>query len=375
VLFKDITARKQAEEARLRLAAIVASSDDAIVSKSLDGIVTSWNAAAERIFGYRAEEMIGQSILRLLPANRQDEETLILERLRRGERINQFETVRRTKDGRLLDVAVTISPLRDARGVIIGASKIARDITARKQAEAERERLLAELQRSNEELQQFAHIVSHDLMEPLRTMNVYIELLAERAQGTLEGAAAEWMTFVTDAARRMRQMLTDLLAYTRAGHPPEFRPVEWEAVLAHVLDALQVSITESEATITHDPLPTLRGDATRLGHVLQNLIGNALKFRGKTPPRIHLAAVKDGPRWQFSVRDNGIGIDPQQVGKLFQVFQRAHGREYAGTGIGLAICKRIVEQHGGRIWVESKPGEGSIFYFTLPEKREGAAVQ
>jgi signal transduction histidine kinase len=124
-----------------------------------------------------------------------------------------------------------------------------------------------------------------------------------------------------------------------------------------------------------DPLPTIQGDATRLGHVLQNLIGNALKFRGKTPPRIHIAAVKDGPRWQFSVRDNGMGIDPQQVGKLFQIFQRAHGREYAGTGIGLAICKRIVEQHGGRIWVESKPGEGSIFYFTLPERREGAAVK
>ena len=140
--------------------------------------------------------------------------------------------------------------------------------------------------------------------------------------------------------------------------------------LAQVLGALQASISESDAIITHDPLPTLQGDATRLGQVLQNLIGNALRFRGDTPPRIHLTAVKEGPRWQFSVRDNGTGIDPQQVGKLFQVFQRAHGREYAGTGIGLAICKRIVEQHGGRIWVESTPGAGSVFYFIISDIKE-----
>ncbi len=217
----DIHARKQAEEASLRLAAIVESSDDAIVSKSLDGVVTSWNAAAERIFGYQAEEMIGQSILLLLPEDRHDEERLILERLRRGEHMDHFETVRRTKDGRLLDVSLTVSPLRDAHGMIIGASKIARDITERKQTRDALSRQAAELQRVNDELQQFAHIVSHDLNEPLRTMSSFITLLTRRYQGKLDTEADEYMAFVTDGAKRMQEMISDLLAYTADGWTAE----------------------------------------------------------------------------------------------------------------------------------------------------------
>jgi len=368
VFFRDITDRKQAEEAQLRLAAIVESSEDAIISKSLDGVVMSWNAAAERLFGYHAEEIIGHSIRRLLPADRSDEEDLILARLRRGERVEHFETVRRTKDGQLVDVSVTISPLRYAHGTIIGASKIARDITARKKIEATLARQAAELQRVNEELQQFAYIVSHDLNEPLRTMRNYVQLLARRSTGNLDGEAVEYMAFVTDAAERMQQMLSDLLAYTRAGQTPEIQSADCETVLASVLNALQARITACGAVITHDPLPTIRGDATRLGQVLQNLIDNALKFCQAKPPRIHITATKDKYHWQFSVRDNGIGIDPQQITRLFQVFQRLHTRsEYTGSGIGLAICKRIVEQHGGRIWVESQPGAGSIFHFTISE--------
>jgi PAS domain S-box-containing protein len=366
LVFRDITERRQAEETSLRLAAVVASSDDAIISKSLDGVVTSWNAAAERLFGYQADEMIGQPILRLLPEERHDEERVILERLRRGEHVDHFETVRRTKDGRSLDVSVTISPLRDTHGVIIGASKIARDITARKQAEAEREWLLAELQRANGEFQQFAYIVSHDLNEPLRTMSNYVQLLARQMKGTLDETTTEYMAFVTDAAWRMQQMLTDLLAYTRAGQAPEFQTVDCEVVLAQVLSDLQTRITECGAVITHDPLPTVQGDATRLGQVLQNLIGNALKFRTAVLPHIHVSAQRENGHWRFAVRDNGIGIDPTQVKRLFQVFQRLHtSSKYPGTGIGLAICKRIVEQHGGRIWVESQPSEGAIFYFTI----------
>ena len=208
--FRDITERRQAEVASLRLAAIVESSDDAIVSKSLDGVVTSWNAAAERLFGYRAEEMIGQPILRLLPEDRQDEERMILGRLKRGECVDHFETVRRTKDGRLLDVSVTISPLRDGRGVIIGASKIAHDITVRKQAEDARARLLVEVQRSNEEFQQFAHIVSHDLSEPLRTITSFLQLLNRRLQGTLDAKAAEYLAFVEEGAQRLRHLGTEI---------------------------------------------------------------------------------------------------------------------------------------------------------------------
>jgi PAS domain S-box-containing protein len=367
VYFHDITARKLAEEASLRLAAIVASSDDAIISKSLDGVVTSWNAAAERIFGYQAEEMIGQPILRLQPEDRQEEENMILERLRRGERIDHFETVRRTKDGRLLDVSVTISPMRNARGTIIGASKIARDITERKQLEGEFAQRAAELERLNTELQQFGYIVSHDLQEPLRTIISFVQLLAQHLHGQKDAQTAEFIAFAVDGTQRMQALITDLLAYTRvSGKAQAFTAVDCAALLERVLGDLRLAIQDSAAEVTHDALPTVHGDAGQLGLVFQNLISNALKFRGETPPRIHIAARREGAQWIFAVRDNGIGIDSQHGERIFEVFQRLHIRsEYPGTGIGLAICKKIVEQHGGRIWVESAAGQGATFRFTL----------
>jgi PAS domain S-box-containing protein len=375
VYFHDITFRKHAEEASLRLAAIVESSDDAIISKSLDGVVTSWNAAAERIFGYRAEEMIGQPILRLIPEDRLEEEPRILERLRRGERVDHFETVRRTKDGRLLDISVTISPLRDERGTIIGASKIARDITERKRNEEALRRneqdlaqRAAELERLNTELQQFGYIVSHDLQEPLRTITNFVQLLTKRLHGTVDAQAAELVGFIVDGAQRMQALIADLLAYTRVGGSAQsFSAVDGEALLARVLGDLRLGIREQGAEVTHEALPTVHGDAGQLGLVLQNLIGNALKFRSAAPPRIHLTTRREGAQWVFSVRDNGIGIEPQYRERIFQVFQRLHPRSaYPGTGIGLAICKKIIERHGGRMWVESERGQGATFCFTLP---------
>jgi signal transduction histidine kinase len=249
------------------------------------------------------------------------------------------------------------------------------DLTAVKHAEAGRERTLAELRHANTELQQFAHTVSHDLKEPLRTMSNYSQLLAQRTKGKLDKPAEEYMAFIADAAQHMQRMLADLLAYTRAGQTPEFRSVDCDAVLAQVLSSLQTRMTETRAEITVDRLPTVLGDETRLGQVLQNLIDNAAKFCGHAPPRIHVSARRDGAYWRFAVRDSGVGIDPGQMGKLFQVFQRAHGKEYPGTGIGLAICKKIVEQHGGKIWVESKPGEGSTFYFTISDMAWGERMK
>jgi len=365
----DIHDHKQAEETSLRLAAIVESSDDAIISKSLDGLVISWNAAAERIFGYRAEEMIGQPILRLLPEDRHDEERLILERLGRGERVDHFETVRRTRDGRLLDVSITISPLRDARGTIIGASKIARDITVQKQLARELAQRAVELERLNAELQQFGYIVSHDLQEPLRTITNYVQLLARHSRGKLDAETDEFIEFAVDGAQRMQQLITDLLAYTRVeGKAREFTAVDCEALLARVLGDLHMAITDRAAEVTHDALPTVHGNARQLGLVFQNLISNALKFRGPAPPRIHVSARREGAQWVFSVRDNGIGLDSRHAERIFQVFQRLHPRsEYPGTGIGLAICKKIIEHHGGRTWVESQPGQGATFFFTLDD--------
>lgn len=229
---------------------------------------------------------------------------------------------------------------------------------------------MAALRRSNEELQQFGYIVSHDLTEPLRTVTNYLQLLARQYQGKLDATADEYIAFAVDGAQRMQELIRALLAYTRVGGSADvaFTSVDCEALLARTLHGLAIAIQETDAEVTHDPLPTVRGDASQLGLVLQNLIGNALKFRGNAAPRIHISAQREARGWRFAVRDNGIGIDSKHSERIFQVFQRLHTHsEYPGTGIGLAICKKIIERHGGRIWVESTPGQGSVFLFTISE--------
>lgn len=356
----DITARKQKEEESARLAAIVESSEDAILSKTLEGTILSWNRGAERLYNYTAEEVIGRPVSLLAPPEQQGEILRILERLRRGERIEHYETVRQKKDGTRVSISLTVSPVKNATGAIIGASAIARDITARKQAEIK-------VQRINAELEQFAYIVSHDLQEPLRTIASFVSLLAKRYQGRLDADAEEYIAFAVDGAQRMQQMIQGLLAYARVGgQTQKFTMVDCEKLLTHVINDLRSTITEQQATITHDPLPMILGDGDRLKQVFQNLLGNALKFRGEAPPCVHVSAQRVDGQWRFVVRDNGIGLNPQQAGRLFHVFQRLHPRSaYPGTGIGLAICKKIIEQHGGRIWVESTPGQGAAFFFTL----------
>jgi two-component system CheB/CheR fusion protein len=247
------------------------------------------------------------------------------------------------------------------------------DITGRKRAEEALAQRTAELQRSNEELQQFVYIVSHDLNEPLRTMAHSVQFLAEDYQGQFDDKADEYITFTIDAAKRMQQLIADLLAYTRVGSQAQtLALVDCEALLQHTLRDLHVAIEESGAEVTYDPLPTVGGDAGQLGLVLQNLINNALKFRSQAPPRIHVSARQDGRQWIFSVHDNGIGIDPRQAERIFRVFQRLHTRsEYPGTGIGLAVCKKIVERHGGRIWVESTRERGTTLFFTISDNMKG----
>jgi PAS domain S-box-containing protein len=283
-------------------------------------------------------------------------------------------TVLVTKEGREIPIDDSAAPIRDEQGRLLGIILVFQDITARRQAEnALRESeqrwhtLAVELQRVNEELQQFAYIVSHDLKEPLSNIAHLVTFLAEDYQDQLDAQANAYITRTIAATQRLHQMLNDLLSYTQVGGRDfAFDSVDCEAVLMTVLEDLAVTIAERDATITHDPLPTVGGEATHLGQVLQNLIGNALKFCGQESPRIHVSVQRDGTHWRFGVRDNGIGIAPHQAPRLFQVFQRLHTRsEYPGTGIGLAICKKIVERHGGRIWVESAPGQGATFFFTL----------
>jgi hypothetical protein len=350
------------------LSAIVDSSDDAIISKDLNGIIMSWNAAAERLFGYTADEAIGQSITILIPADRLDEEPRILDRLRRGERVDHFETIRVRKDGSQLNISLTISPVRDSHGKIIGASKIARDITHRVQQDEALQKVNAALKQAIADLQQFAYSASHDLQEPLRIVVAYSELLKKKFAGQLGPTGDEYLKYTVQAALRMQNLLRDLRTYMQVSAEDEpAEEIDAGDVLQSALVNLQVAINESAASIQANPLPRVRIQEFQLQQVFQNLIVNAIRYRNNCPPRITVEAVLEGNKWLFSVQDNGIGIEPQFTQQIFGVFKRLHsGPEYPGTGMGLAICQRIIEHVGGRIWVESEPGRGSTFYFTIP---------
>jgi PAS domain S-box-containing protein len=558
------TQHKRLEAAGLHMAAIVESSDDAIISKNLNGIITSWNSGAERLFGYTAAEIVGKPVTILAAADRLEEMPDILGKIRKGQRVDHYETRRRKKSGEIIDVALTVSPVRDATGQIVGASKIARDITGRKRVEQERALLLSreqearrtaellnrvaprllaeldleklvqavtdvatalvgaefgsffhnvvndkgdaqilstvssvareafaafpmprnadvfaqtfrgegvircddvtvdpwfggksphqprpeehapvrsylavpviarsgevlgglffahsaagrftetheaivtgiaaqaaiamdnarlfeqaqwmqtELKRSNEELRRanqdlevFAYSASHDLQEPLRTISISAQLIEERWEQRLEGQDAMFLANILTASNRMSALIEDLLAYagvTKYEEGPAPR-VDAATVLASVLEGLQAAIEETGATVTVGELPMVAIHASRLAQVFQNLIGNAIKYRSKEVPRVHIAADERDGWCVFSVADNGIGIKPQYAEQIFGLFKRLHGRdEYPGSGIGLAICQRVVEQYGGRIWLErSAPGGGSTFCFSIPCHRQ-----
>jgi len=533
----DITERKQLEASSRHLAAIVESSDDAIATKDLNGIVTSWNRGAERVFGYRADEILGKPISVLAAPERADEMPAILAKIRRGERVDHFETRRRRKDGRIIDISLTVSPVRDEQGRVVGASKIARDISGRKAAERERAELLAreqtlnqvgprlaaqldlkklarevtdiatkltgaefgaffhsgtdgkgepctlhsisgalpedlanfrprlepnrpvrvddlaaeaggarkvpgirsylsapvvtrskevlgglffghsqagrftenheaivagiaaqagiamdnaylfeqaqwvqtELKRSNEELRRanrdlevFAYSASHDLQEPLRTVAISAQLIEHAASSRLEPDESAFLKEIQTAARRMSGLINDLLEYTRAtkyeeGAPPR---VDARQVLERVLKDLGGAIQETGANVEMGDLPAVAMHECRLARLFQNLIGNALKYRGKEVPSVRVTAEERGGWIVFSVSDNGIGIEPQYAEQIFGLFKRLHPRsEFPGNGIGLAICQRVVEQYGGRIWLDrSRIGEGSTFCFSVPAR-------
>ena len=248
------------------------------------------------------------------------------------------------------------------------------EIVERKRGEDRLKNAMADLERSNKELEQFAYVASHDLQEPLRMVSSYTQLLARRYQDQLDQDAHDFITYAVEGAARMQRLINDLLGYSRVGtRGKAFGKTDCQRVLQETLANLQPAIDETDATVTHDPLPTVIADEPQLVQVLQNLVSNGIKFRGQAPPAIHIGAQRENDEWVFSVRDNGIGIDPQYYERIFVIFQTLHSRDqYPGTGIGLALCKRIVERHGGRIWVESEPGRGSIFYFTIPIKEVSA---
>lgn len=249
-----------------------------------------------------------------------------------------------------------------------GFYSLAMDISERKHAEEELRHLTDELKRSNADLKQFAYAASHDLQEPLRNIEGFVKLLEKRYKGKFDEKADEFFGYITGSVSRMQTLIKDLLEYSRVGTKGKtFRPVNCADAIEQALSNLHTAIEETKTEVTLDPLPTLMADVSQLVRLFQNLIGNALKFCGREPPKVRISAEQKGNDWVFSVRDNGIGIDPKHFERIFAIFQRLHTREeYEGTGIGLSLCKKIVERHGGRIWVESEPGKGATFYFTIP---------
>lgn len=376
LVFRDISERKEAERTNQLYAGLVESSDDAIITKDLNGVVTSWNKGAERILGYSAEEMVGRPLAVIAPPDRKQEMPAILERIKRGERLEHFESVRRGKDGRLVNVSLTVSPILDAGGKIVGASKIARDITERTLAERAIAQHADRLARTNANLQQFTYAASHDLQEPLRTVVTFTQLLADRYGNKLDEEANEFMNYAITATR-MQQLIADLLIYSRSVHHEDvpLRQVALNSSVELATHNLQLAIQESGAVIDAGWLPTVVADHVQMTQLFQNLLANAIKYRTGDPPKIQISAEQVGDEWVVSVCDNGIGIPTEYKEYVFGVFKRLHGNAQSGTGVGLAICKSIVERHGGRIWVESEPGSGSTFKFSIPVKATPGGAQ
>jgi PAS domain S-box-containing protein len=275
------------------------------------------------------------------------------------------------KDGSTVWAAFTMTVERDAAGKPEYEIAIYEDISSRKQAEDALRAAHDELARSNAELEQFAYVASHDLQEPLRMVASYTQLLGKRYGDRLEGDAKEFMAYIVDGVARMKQLIEDLLAYSRVGRRGrEFKPVALDAVVERARNSLRAALEESGGELTHGALPEVEGDDMQLAQLMQNLVGNAIKFRGEAPPRVRVSSAGTECDYEISVQDNGIGIEPQYFERIFMVFQRLHDKgRYPGTGIGLAICKKVVDRHGGRLWVESAPGKGSCFKFTLPKKK------
>jgi PAS domain S-box-containing protein len=371
---RDISVRKDAErhlaqmEGRYR--GLLEAAPDAMVVVNQGGEIVLLNVQAEKQFGYRRDELVGQKVKNIIPEG--FAERLIADALRSAEDAlaqqigTGIELTGRRKNGSDFPIEIMLSPLESAEGILVTAA--IRDITKRKKAEAHLLQKVEELNRSNEELGQFAYIASHDLQEPLRMVASYTQLLSRRYKGKLDSDADEFISFAVDGASRMQRLIQDLLAYSRVGTiEMDLLDTSSEEALQQALINLRGAIEEKGALVTHDPLPTVLADETQLIQLFQNLVGNAIKYQNPGVPRVHISAAKNGgKKWMFSVKDNGLGIDPQYFEKIFGVFQRLHKREeFAGTGIGLAICKKIVERHGGSISVESQPGQGSIFRFVL----------
>ncbi len=378
---RNISVRKAADKVLAqmegRYRGLLEAAPDAMVVVNENGNIVLLNVQAEKQFEYSRNELVGQPVTNIIPEG--FAERLIADDLRSAEDAlaqqigTGIELHGRRKNGSEFPIELMLSPLDSAEGTLVTAA--IRNITTRKRAESHLLQKVEELNRSNEELQQFANIASHDLQEPLRMVASYTQLLARRYKGKLDPDADDFIAFAVDGASRMQRLIHDLLAYSRVGTKgKELQNTSSENALDQALLNLRGAIEEHGAQVSHDPLPTVMADEMQLTQLFQNLVGNALKYQNGGIPAVHISAAKNGgDQWNFSVKDNGLGIDPQYFEKIFGMFQRLHKREeFAGTGIGLAICKKIVERHGGKISVESQLGQGSTFHFTLAGIERGS---
>jgi PAS domain S-box-containing protein len=370
---RDISTRRADEElmkrAEERYRGLLEAAPDAMVVVNQSGEIVLLNLQAEKQFGYSRDELIGRKVTDIIPVG--FAERLVADKLRSPqEALAQvigagIELTALRRDGGEFPIEIMLSPLESADGILVTAA--IRDISVRKAAETDLIGKIAELNRSNEELSQFAYIASHDLQEPLRMVSSYTQLLAQRYVGKLDSDADEFIAFAVDGATRMQGLIQDLLAYSRIGTKQmDVIKVASQKALDIALKNLSTAIIDSDARVTNDPLPAVQADEMQLVQLFQNLIGNAIKYRTAKTPEVHVSALQKRGKWQFSVKDNGLGIDEQYYDRIFGMFQRLHNRtEFSGTGIGLAICRKIVERNGGEISVTSKPGHGSTFRFSL----------
>ncbi|HMK36659.1 MAG TPA: PAS domain S-box protein [Desulfomonilaceae bacterium] len=365
----NVTDRKRAEEKLLQMSKVFMESIDPIFIRDLEGRLIDLNRAAEETCGSHRDELIGNPIETTLSTTRAGILDHLLKQCKRGEKVENVEALLRKKSGEVIPVLLSLSVLRNNRGEPVGIASITKDLSYLKKTEEMLRAKTAALERSNRDLEEFASVAAHDLREPLVGIAAYLKILKKRSHTSVDSEANTFVSRALEIALRMDTLVQSLLSYSRLGTEPQLlEHIDCNVVLERALSNLGSSIHESRAAITSDPLPTVMGNLSQMIQLFQNLLSNALKFADDRPLEIHIGVTRQQSGWLFSVKDNGIGMETHDFQRIFRIFQRLEGgRERPGTGIGLANCKKIVEHHGGRIWVESEPGKGSTFFFTIPD--------
>ena len=376
MLNKEIAERKRAEkelrESEARYEDLYDNAPDMFVSvDAKTSIILRCNQTLSKELGYSKDEIIGHPIFSMYHPDSIEDAKKVFKSFTETGKVHNAELQMKRKDGSKINVILNVSAVRDEQGNILYSRSVWRDITERKEAEEKLEQTVKELARSNSDLEQFAYIASHDLKSPLFAISSFAKLLEKNYKDKLDRKAHEYIDFIVNSIDRMENLISDLLTYSRIGTSnSKLISVDVNKIFVRAIANLTVEIEKNGAKVTHDSLPTVIGNDIQLEQLLQNLIGNAIKFHSQEPPRVHISVEQKGENWVFSVKDNGIGIASEDRDRIFNMFQCLHRGEYKGTGIGLAVCKKIVELYGGNIWVESQPGKGSIFYFTMPLTRE-----